>query len=178
MLELQKDENVLLVLRRHKLTLALELSIILILAVIIWVVLAYIKNNNPEILAGYFSLIWFGLSVYYLFLWLKLFLLLSDYYLDVSIITTKRIMDIDQVRLFHRQLAECPLERVQDVSVKVAGPLQTLLDFGDVIIRTASDEQSIILEQIPSPYKVKDSILQMLNQKLSRSNHEQAGTNL
>ena len=167
MIEFRPQEKIYSILRRHKATLAFQISNILILAVIIWVLLAFLNTSYQNLLETYKNLVWLGLSLYYLSLWLKLFIILTDYYLDVSIITSERIIDISQISLFHREVSEFPLKRIQDISVKVAGPLATLLDFGDVIIRTASERQMFIFEKIPKPYRVKDLILKLLQDNLS-----------
>lgn len=167
MIKFKPQEKIYSVLRRHKITLVLQTFTILILAVVIWVLLAFLNNSYQNILESYKNLVWFGLSLYYLSLWLRLFTILTDYHLDVSIITNERIIDINQLSLFHREVSEFPLKRVQDISVKVAGPLATLFDFGDVIIRTASEQQRFIFEEIPKPYQVKDLILNLLHDELS-----------
>lgn len=167
MIDFRPNERVYLVLRRHKITLAFQIFALAVFAVLIWVVLALLKNSFPITLERYQPLIWLGLSIYYLLLWLKLFLILVDYYLDVSIVTDQRLIDVNQIALFNREVAEFPLTRVQDILIRVAGPLATLLNFGDVVIKTASETEFFIFENVPEPYKVKDLILNLLHNKLS-----------
>ncbi len=177
MINFRPQEKIHLILRRHRITLAIQISTLWVLAIMIWVILAFLNNNYPGVTEQYRGFVWFGLSIYYLSLWLKLFIILVEYYLDVSIVTGERLIDVNQVSLFHREVSEFPLRRVQDVSVRVIGPIATLLEFGDVIIRTASEHQMFIFEKIPNPYKVKDLILDLLRQSLPSHPHENSPDN-
>jgi len=167
MIELQRNEKLYLILRRHKLLLGFQIAVLVILAVVIWVIIAFLKNNYPTVFELYGNLIWLGLCLYYSILWLKLFIILVDYHLDASIITDSRIIDLDQISLFNWRLLEFPLDRIQDISIKISGPVETVFDFGDVILRTASESQNLILEKIPHPNQVKDIILTLVSQKRS-----------
>lgn len=173
MINLFQNEKTYAILRRHPVTLVMQTSFILVLAVLVLVAVAFLKNNYLDVLYNYRDYIFVILSVYYLSLWLKLFMLLADYYLDVSIITSNRLISIEQKSFFHREVAEFPFERVQDIMVQVHGPLETFLDYGNVIIRTASETQTFDFEKIPQPYKVKDLILQLLHNKISPQHHNE-----
>lgn len=109
----------------------------------------------------YFYLFIFSSSIYILFVWLRLFLLITDYYLDAWIITDKRIVDIVQSGLFKREVSECRLDRIQDVTTRVEGLMPTIFDFGDVHIQTAGKEKEFVFRQVPDPYGVKDLILDL-----------------
>jgi uncharacterized membrane protein YdbT with pleckstrin-like domain len=67
-----------------------------------------------------------------------------SYYLDVWIITTERIIDIEQHGLFHRAVSEIAVERVQNVTVETPGFLATMLGFGNVKIQTAGEGEFTI----------------------------------
>src|SRR3989338_4311519 len=61
------------------------------------------------------------MSVYYLYLGLYFLHTWVDYYLDVWILSTKRIVNIEQRGLFSRVVSELLLDKVQDVTVEVHG---------------------------------------------------------
>lgn len=94
-----------------------------------------------------------------LFIWVKLFGVWTNYYLDVWIITDKRIVAIDQIRFFSRHMSVCRLERVQDIAVDVHGIIATMLNFGDLVVQTAGAEKDFTIKGIPRPQQVKDSIM-------------------
>lgn len=108
------------------------------------------------------------ITVYFLFLWLLFFLTVVDYYLDIWIITDRRILDIVQHSLFHREVSEFAIDKVQDVTVTVKGFLPTLMRFGDVDVKTASQTKTLVLHNIPEPYKIQDLIIRLSNPENSK----------
>lgn len=100
----------------------------------------------------------FLLSIYILTLMLFLFIIWADYYLDIWIITSKRIIDIEQRGLFDRSISEFSLANVQDVTIEISGVVQTLLKFGNLHVQTAS-ENNFVIKDAPHLYEAKDFIL-------------------
>lgn len=64
-------------------------------------------------------------------------LMFHNYYLSVQIVTTERVIDIDQKGLFNREENTMPLTNIEDISFKMAGFWGTIFNFGNVIIQTA-----------------------------------------
>lgn len=156
-------ERVELFLRRHWLILAfiyLRFVILLIGGILFFFLINKLfVLNVPEAI---FSL--FLLFVYLLIIWQILFISLTDYYLDTWIVTDHRILDIHQIGLFKRDVAELRVPKIQDINVEVKGLLATFFDYGDVIVQTAGTMPEFNLRQIPHPYKVKDKILEIYDQ--------------
>ncbi|QQR77430.1 MAG: PH domain-containing protein [Candidatus Moraniibacteriota bacterium] len=100
-------------------------------------------------------------SMLLIFLWLFAFLIWIDYYLDVWIITTKRIVNIEQKGLFVRSMSELYLFRVQDTTSEVKGFFPSMLNYGDVFIQSAGEQERFQFHKIPDPYGVKDTIMDM-----------------
>ena len=113
----------------------------------------------------------FGLSAYYLLLLLFFFSSWLDYYLDIWIITNKRVIDIEQKGLFSRIIAEHELSRIQDVSSEVHGILPTLLFYGNVQIQTAAEEQLFIFENVPRPQELARKIHELAKNAVKEKNH-------
>lgn len=97
---------------------------------------------------------------WWLFVWLWFFLALADYYLDVLVVTTERVIYIMQHGLFHREIAELRLSRIQDITTIVNGVLPTMLNFGDLRIETAGETPEFTILQIPHPEQVKNRIVE------------------
>lgn len=87
------------------------------------------------------------------------------------VITNKHIVDVDQLGLFNRKVATLTLQRIQDVSADVKGPLQTMLQYGTVIVQTAGERENFSFDYIKSPYEVEQYILD-IHQKYSHENPE------
>lgn len=92
------------------------------------------------------------------------FVALLDFYFDVHIVTDTRIVDIDQNRLFHRQINELSLEDVEDVSVILKGFLGTIFSYGSVEIQTAGSKPNFIFDDVPNPREVSQLILDLADQ--------------
>jgi uncharacterized membrane protein YdbT with pleckstrin-like domain len=64
-----------------------------------------------------------------------------NYYLSLQLVTTDRIIDIDQTGLFHREVNELSIDNIQDVTYKQNGIFQSFLGYGNVIVQTAGSEK-------------------------------------
>lgn len=82
------------------------------------------------------------------------------YSASVLLITSERVLYLDQKNFFRRKIIETNLDRIQDVSSDTSGMLKTALNYGDLIVRTAGASQGteIIIEDIPKPYEVQQEI--------------------
>ncbi|HUD20493.1 MAG TPA: PH domain-containing protein [Candidatus Saccharimonadales bacterium] len=77
------------------------------------------------------------------------------------IITDQRVIKIDQINLFKRLISETELDRIQEITTEIAGPIHTLLNFGKVKIKTASsDSGQMDLEDVADPYDLQQQIVQ------------------
>lgn len=157
------DEKVVHVLRRHPITMfSLYLGLFAIIAApfLIWSLLTYTQPGLLEDPAT-FTLIILGASIFFLFAWLFLFQNFLDYLLDIWIVTTKRVLNIEQTGLFSRTVSELRLYRVQDVTSTVNGFVGTMFDYGDLEIQTAGEKVRFTFEQIPHPTRISKSVLEL-----------------
>ena len=156
-------EQVILILRRHPVILLGIVFTFVISGFVPILVLGFI-GRQLDSLPQLQNLITFSATLYYLFWTYGLFYELTDFFLDTWIVTDHRIIDIEQIGLFNRDVSETRLDKVQDVTVKVEGKLATFADFGTVIIQTAGTEQEFQFQQVPDPVFVKDSILHLADE--------------
>ncbi len=96
-----------------------------------------------------------------LFVWIYAFLIWVDYYFDVWVVTTERIVNIEQKGLFVRHMSELNLAQVQDVTTEVKGILPTILNYGDVYIQTAAETERFVFRQVGDPYSIKDMVIKL-----------------
>ena len=157
---LAKNEKILLLLRRHKFVYYKNLSTILFAVALPLIAYGISRSATPQLFEYPFThLIWVAAIFYTLFLLDYICIIWLDYYLDVWIVTDERIVDIEMKGLFSREFSEFKLSRVQDVTIQVHGFLPTLLNFGDVHVRTAGESRSFVFYQVKDPYKAKEVIL-------------------
>ncbi|MEX2054431.1 MAG: PH domain-containing protein [Candidatus Colwellbacteria bacterium] len=166
---LKEGEKVIFELRRHWYVLARDSAIPIVLAVIPLIILGVLGPLGvPEelflpILA--LCLGWFAIA------WSVFFIVWTNYYLDVWIVTNIRIVDIEQFSLFSREVSEFRLDRVQDVTVEVRGMVPTLLGFGTVQVQTAGMSREFFIYDVENPYQVKDRIIK-LHDKAVKDAHQ------
>lgn len=156
------DEEILFVIHRHWFNILVQFIPFAfgLLAVIgIFVFFMFVSPDSLESVDPRFFA--FIESVLLIFLWIFAFLIWIDYYLDVWIITNKRIVNIEQKGLFVRSMSELYLFRVQDTTSEVKGFFPSMLNYGDVFVQSAGEQERFQFHKIPDPYAVKDTIMDM-----------------
>lgn len=161
------DEKTLYLLRRHWFIL---LKIILFYAIlfILPFIVELILNSGVEFtatkLVAYpehpflYALTVIISSIYYLSICLFFYHAFLDYYLDVFVVTTERIISIEQNGIFSRTIAEQRLFRIQDVTSEVKGIFPTFLNYGNLFIQTAGTKQRFTFQEISDPAKMAEKI--------------------
>lgn len=158
--------------RRHWFVIALDAAYLLMMSFLPFIGLfaVYVlfpqseealQNNMPFIV--FYGLAWL------LFLWMFFFIIWTNYYLDTFLITNKRIIYIEQVKLFRRNASELRLEKIQDIQVKVLGIVPSLLHMGDLHIQTAGGKDEVVFKSIPNAQEVKSMISRCCDEILRRN---------
>ncbi len=157
------EEKLVYFLRRHPITLLSVIFGYILLLASPFLVFSYLGRFQPELLANpsFQAVLIFGGSAFFLFSWLFLFQLFLDYYLDSWIVTTRRIINIEQNGLFGRTVSELRLYRIQDVTATVNGFTKTMFNFGEVEIQTAGEHERFMFEEISQPNEVAKKILEL-----------------
>ena len=157
MIHLGKDEKILMVLHRHWIVILGRFlgGILFLLLPAALNATAAIFGIDLTIASPYLE---FFTVIYLMIIVATLFIFWMDYYLDVWIITSERIIDIEQKSLFNREISEFMLDKVQDVTVKVPNMLATFMKYGNLTIQTAG-ERSFTVRQIPNFYEAKNLIM-------------------
>jgi len=81
-----------------------------------------------------------------------------EYSNDICLITNMRILSIDQKGYFKRQIAEAELDKIQEAVYSTKGALQTMFNFGNISLQTASSSSHLILKNVPRPYEIQQEI--------------------
>ena len=100
-----------------------------------------------------------ALGVWLLIVWTSAWGALTRYYLNLWILTDRRIVEITQHGYFHREVSSVLLNRVQDVTTEVEGALFSLLDIGDIHVQSAGAEDVFHMHGIRDPDVMRDLIL-------------------
>ncbi|KKU79231.1 MAG: hypothetical protein UY04_C0014G0021 [Parcubacteria group bacterium GW2011_GWA2_47_7] len=173
MIEINESEQIARIVRKHWFVLLSDIFV-LIAFVAIPVIAIFLFHFIP--MEKFFSFA--GSEVYvgsfFLFAWLLIVWMMgwnmwTDYYLDVLIITDKRIFDIDQKGLFRRTSSSFRIDKIQNVTVDQKGIIQTLLDFGTIRLETAGEREDFIASYIASPYEIKKFINNFQDREMERA---------
>ena len=101
------------------------------------------------------------------------------YYFNVTIITDRRVIDIDQVDFFHRDISETNLVDIKESYTEQKGILQNLFNYGTVYIQVPATVQNIDIDSVENPREIariiNDLHTQVIkNQKLRVVDAQQA----
>ena len=100
--------------------------------------------------------------------WLAIFILWTNYYLDYWVITDRRIIDVNQIGLFNREISSFRLDRIQDITIDVQGVLAHLLNYGDIHVQTAGEDHDFLIKGVPHPEKLKHLVYEAHTKALDR----------
>ncbi|MBI4973332.1 hypothetical protein HZC27_01850 [Candidatus Roizmanbacteria bacterium] len=139
------DEEVILVLRAHPVTLVP----ILINGLVLFFILFFTNFFFPSFLTlsqilfiNVFFLVFIGNYLWFGFL---------NWYFNVGIITNKGIVDVDFNLIIYKETTYTLLSHVEDVTAKSGGFFESVFDFGNLFIQTAGTERNTEFLNIPHP---------------------------
>ncbi len=173
MIEIDQNEQILRVIHRHWFVLLGDLFV-LIFSLAIPLALFFLLNIFPitkvfSFSGSTFSAGGFFFSSWMLIIWMLAWKMWTTYYLDVLIVTDKRIFTIDQKGFFHRESDSFRIDRIQNITVDQEGIIQTLLNFGTVHIETAGKNEDFVASYIGYPYTIKKFINGLQDHAIERS---------
>lgn len=172
-IKLESDEEVLAMVRKHWFVITIELLgafFMLVLPFFVLFVAALIPNALQTInlnLTDYTTLIIFAIAGWSVLSIMVGFMTWTNYYLDLWIITDRRIILIDQIHFFNRNVSIFRLERLQDIEYSIKGIIPTFLNFGTLKAQTAGNfESNFRSTGLPDPRGLQASIQKAMDERL------------
>lgn len=143
-----ENEKVVLVVRKHPIT---QLPWI-INGVVLFMLLIMINTILPSVmtLTQIIAINIFGIVFIFSYVWINFLL----WYFTVGVVTNERIIDLDFYNLIYKEFSATTINKVADLTTKIGGFLESLLNFGDVYVKTEGFDQNIEFEKIPKPSEV------------------------
>ena len=89
-----------------------------------------------------------------------------DWYFEVFLVTTKKIIDIDSGAT---NISEALLTNIQDVTSETPSMLTQIFNIGNIKIQTAAETKEFEFEMVDNPSKVRDFIPDVVARKDSTS---------
>jgi uncharacterized membrane protein YdbT with pleckstrin-like domain len=161
MISLFEGEKIIYEARRHKIVVIIEILFlaafkiapILLLALFPFFPVQFDVFGSVPVLFLFLYVCWLN------FIWIAIFYVWTDYYLDLWLITDRRLIMITQHGFFHRIVEEVELSKIQNVSVDVIGVVASTFDYGHIRIETAGEKGSYNFNHMARPNQVKQELL-------------------
>lgn len=167
-MKLDDQEQKIEVFRKHWLAMFFELILFAVIAVIpVVFVFVLLSSSNIALIDGMKKIIMMFTSLWIAFAWIAFFIVYTDYFLDIWVLTDKRLIDAEQLGLFAREVSVVRIEHIQDATTNVTGILPTIFGYGDVHIQTAASEKEFVLRNVNNPKHVRDMIMRQQELKMN-----------
>lgn len=161
MIQLQENEEVILTVRKHWFVFLANIISIIFVCILLPVVFVgvFYALKSSSIISGNISALLIAIgSLLLLLMWTVVFVMWTDFYLDIVIVTDKQVIDIEQKSLFYREISTTELDKIQDVTSEVDGIVQTTLGFGTIHIENAGEDEDFIIRGVPNPSDIRQKI--------------------
>lgn len=162
MIFFDKNENIIFEIRKHWIMFWGPLTIFIVVAFFptFLIPIFFVDGVTIEIMA----LVIFFTALFYLIWWVSCFVVWTNYYLDVWVVTNHKILSVDQRGLFSRSTSVLHLDKIQDINYKVTGVVASLLNYGDLEVKTAAHihDEGFIMKGIPNPALIQAKINEAL----------------
>jgi len=172
-IELEPDEQVITTVRKHWFLITLELLTIVLFGLApVFAFMIVLALPPQEIIMTFFETqtpaLIFGIAAWMLLSTMAAAASWTSYYLDLWIITDRRIIVVDQINFFNRKVSHFRLERLQDIKVTVKGLIPTLLNYGTIRAQTASAAESNFTSPgLPDPRGLQALIQNAMDARLT-----------
>ncbi len=161
-IKLKDDEKVLRVVRNHWITYAFRwvLAFLFIAAPFFFMLPLFSLGAGGLAAFAASALVGLALGVRTFVLW----------FWNAFIVTSHRVVDIDQRGFFDRTVSEAVYDKIQDVSYSIKGIWGTIFRFGVVELQTAGASANLALPHVAEPKDVHHLITETMAAYLNRAN--------
>jgi hypothetical protein len=172
-LKIDPDEKIILEARKHWFVFVLEIIPMLVIAILpvilLVVTLTLLHASIPD---QYIPLVVGLYLLWLLVVWTAIFARWTIYYLNVWILTDRRIFNVNQKGLFRQSVSMLRLEQLQDINISINGIIASLIGYGDLEVESAGAEiDRFIITGIKDPYTVKEIISQAYDNVIEQERH-------
>lgn len=181
-IQLEPDEKIVTIEHKHWFVIfsqAVSIAVTTVAPLLAWVLIGTLATQNTTTiqidLSEYTSYFIYFYSIWLLINWMMLAHMWTTHHLDIWVVTNRRIIRIDQISLFRRQVGSFRLEKLQDVHIEVNGLIATFLDYGTVEAQTASGshDDDFKTTYMPRPGVLKSIILTAADERMNQQNSAQ-----
>ncbi len=148
------DEQTVMYIQRSKYVLALKLILPILVLLAVIIATLYIPSILPFASIGILLiLVWIVLTI-------------VNYFDDVFILTTRRIIDIERrLVILDEEHKITEYGQIKAIRMEVGNPIFLLLDVGDVYVETPGNNPDIELTHIDHPFAIQDILIALKGHK-------------
>lgn len=183
--DLKPGEKIVLRVRRHWVSFAL--SMVRPFVILVFVTLLMIVSFYFEVMSfadDFVNLVLWGVFgvLYFYYIFVRMLNYWIDWKYDEDVVTTERIIDVDQNYLFGRDVGIAELDNIEDISVRHEGIFSTVFNYADIDIQTAGSNTTKIqggrtfeMKDVPNPIQIQKIISEAVlafREKKFRENKE------
>lgn len=167
----EANEHILLFLRRHFVT------------NFPWIFMGVVFSILPPLLFYVLNLLQYPLTFlpsrmifivilgYYIVVLTYAYLHFLDWYYNISLITAKRVMDIEMKDLIYKKISATKISLVQDITYQQSGAIRTVFNYGEVLIQTAGAEDNFFVNAVPRP----EVVVRVVEELIGKKGNDDAG---
>lgn len=157
----QKEEPIVLLLRRHWLTNVgwLILSGLMVLAPLLLPLVPDLLGYFPPNFRLIFIILWYLLTLSFVF---EKFL---GWFFDIYLVTDERVVDVLFYSMTFKQIADAGLDKIQDITYRTRGVAGSIFNYGDILIQTAGEQPNIEFKSVPRPAEVVKILNELITQE-------------
>ncbi|MBI5222781.1 MAG: PH domain-containing protein [Candidatus Magasanikbacteria bacterium] len=158
--KLKDGEKIITVVRRYGPTFFWRWVLVFALFVVPFFFMFWLFNHSWWGQALFFTPVAFGIFtlVRVIFIWKK----------NILIITTRRVVDIDQRGFFDKVISDVPYDQIEDVSGRIRGFWGTIFRYGSLVIQTGNGRVQIVVEKIKQPTYLQQEINELRERLLRK----------
>jgi len=146
MLHLENNETIIWEVRKHWFDFVWSTALVCIAItcppILYFLAFVYIPPEAREVFRLFQLHTVFIYSLWLLCVWILFAIQWTNFYLDVWYVTQRRIIDVEQKGIFHREISNLRFDKIQDITIEVEGFIATMLNFGDIHVQTAAEDSS------------------------------------
>lgn len=160
MIQLKEQERIIATVRRYGLTYFWHGCLVLLMV-----------GSSFFFMFWLFAHDWWGQTLFGIDLGIGLLLLIRVLFLrqkNQLIVTTHRVIDIDQQGFFEKTISEVPYDQIEDVSGRIKGVFGTIFCYGEINIQTGAGKVQVVLQRIKQPVLLQQQINELRGRYVSR----------
>jgi hypothetical protein len=162
-IDLKEQERIIRIIKRYGLTLFWSWFFVVVLLVVPFFFMFWLFRHD-----------WWGITLFVLSIVLSLLLAFKTIFVwqrNILIVTTHRIVDIDQKGFFHKEISKIAYDQVEDVFGSIKGFWGTIFRYGNVIIQTGNGKIEVIIDRVKQPVHIQEEIQDMRDRFMAKYVH-------